>query len=537
MSARMAPVSPVPSGRRQSGALARRRRDRAAPEDVRVSLVPGSPSSAARDQAESSWRTCGHDVSVSDDLLRSYVRELRVALGDDARTPRYIATIARRGYKFLPEVIAGPSEEHRPSSDRPRPRRSTAVRLTPRSTRPPIRVGVLHSLTGMMAASETSVVDATLLAIEELNQQRRRARPTRRVVRGRRSVGRARLRARGRATDHRRPASAPSSAAGRRRAARPCETSSNATIVSSFIRCSSREWRSRRTSSTRARLRTSRSFLRSAGRSASCASGATSWSARDTVFSWAANAMIRDEVRMLGGEIVGEAYLSPNGANVAHVVQAIAQIEPDLILNTVGGELSIAVLAGAARVGHHTGPDPDLVLQRERARASRPLAVGQRRVTTAPGTTFRASNARRTRHSSIDSGRATARGASCPIRWRRAYVGVHLWARRRSRRPTTTARAAVRQSLRSQSFDAPEGLVRIDPESQYAWKTMRARQGGRGRPVRGHVELRAAAPSRALRELALARVVDASCSRTCSGAGTGTGRGGSTEQLVTKDRI
>ncbi len=36
--------------------------------------------------------------------------------------------------------------------------------------RTPIKVGILHSLSGTMAISETSVVDATLLAIEEINQ-------------------------------------------------------------------------------------------------------------------------------------------------------------------------------------------------------------------------------------------------------------------------------------------------------------------------------------------------------------------------------
>src|SRR5690554_4372089 len=34
---------------------------------------------------------------------------------------------------------------------------------------PPIRVGILHSLSGTMAISETAVVDATKLAIEEIN--------------------------------------------------------------------------------------------------------------------------------------------------------------------------------------------------------------------------------------------------------------------------------------------------------------------------------------------------------------------------------
>ena len=35
----------------------------------------------------------------------------------------------------------------------------------------PIRVGVLHSFTGTMAISERSVADATLMAIDEINQQ------------------------------------------------------------------------------------------------------------------------------------------------------------------------------------------------------------------------------------------------------------------------------------------------------------------------------------------------------------------------------
>src|SRR5262249_50839357 len=34
----------------------------------------------------------------------------------------------------------------------------------------PIRIGVLHSLTGELAATESSVVDATLLAIQDLNE-------------------------------------------------------------------------------------------------------------------------------------------------------------------------------------------------------------------------------------------------------------------------------------------------------------------------------------------------------------------------------
>ena len=43
-------------------------------------------------------KTIWADVSVSDELLRGYIRELRQLLGDGPKTPRYIETVARRRY-------------------------------------------------------------------------------------------------------------------------------------------------------------------------------------------------------------------------------------------------------------------------------------------------------------------------------------------------------------------------------------------------------------------------------------------------------
>lgn len=45
---------------------------------------------------------------VSDDVVWRSIAELRRALGDDARRPRVIETVARRGYRLLPEAEAGP---------------------------------------------------------------------------------------------------------------------------------------------------------------------------------------------------------------------------------------------------------------------------------------------------------------------------------------------------------------------------------------------------------------------------------------------
>jgi DNA-binding winged helix-turn-helix (wHTH) protein/tetratricopeptide (TPR) repeat protein len=52
-------------------------------------------------------------ANVTDNALTQAVSELRQALGDDAASPRYIKTIARRGYRFV-GTVAAPSREAAP---------------------------------------------------------------------------------------------------------------------------------------------------------------------------------------------------------------------------------------------------------------------------------------------------------------------------------------------------------------------------------------------------------------------------------------
>jgi DNA-binding winged helix-turn-helix (wHTH) protein len=139
-------------------------------------------------------------AAVADGLLRVYSFELRHLLGDDPKNPRFLETLNRRGYRFLPHVTACTSDLSPPAQltsklaaacaestvfstdtfqadlDSPRASpnptpvtRALAARIKPAD--PPITVGVLHSLTGTMAYSENPVVDATLLAVEEVNQR------------------------------------------------------------------------------------------------------------------------------------------------------------------------------------------------------------------------------------------------------------------------------------------------------------------------------------------------------------------------------
>ena len=53
-----------------------------------------------------------------------------------------------------------------------------------------------------------------------------------------------------------------------------------------------------------------------------------------------------------------------------------------------------------------------------------------------------------------------------------AYVGVNIWAQAVGHAKSDDVEA-IRKAVRDQSFDAPEGLVRIDPETQHATKFIR----------------------------------------------------------------
>jgi len=52
---------------------------------------------------------------VSDTVLKSCIRELREALQDDVQTPQYIATVHRRGYRFIGPLSSLPKQSPAPT--------------------------------------------------------------------------------------------------------------------------------------------------------------------------------------------------------------------------------------------------------------------------------------------------------------------------------------------------------------------------------------------------------------------------------------
>jgi len=58
------------------------------------------------------------ETAVGDAVLKACIREVRRALGDTALTPRFIATVHRRGYRFIaPLIVEAPAEAGPPTTD------------------------------------------------------------------------------------------------------------------------------------------------------------------------------------------------------------------------------------------------------------------------------------------------------------------------------------------------------------------------------------------------------------------------------------
>ena len=47
---------------------------------------------------------------VTESVLKTAISDLRTALDDDPKQPRYIETVSRRGYRFVAAAVSSPTE-------------------------------------------------------------------------------------------------------------------------------------------------------------------------------------------------------------------------------------------------------------------------------------------------------------------------------------------------------------------------------------------------------------------------------------------
>lgn len=345
-----------------------------------------------------------------------------------------------------------------------------AYALWPEAEQPPIRVGVLHSLTGTMAVSEKPVVDATLLAIDEIN-------------------------AHGGLLGRKVEAVVADGGSDGPTFAREAERLISEEHVAAIFGC----WTSASRKQVKPVVERHHALLfypvQYEGLEASpdiiylgAAPNqqiipAVSWAidrfgprlyliGSDYVFPRVAGWLIHRQALALGAEVVGERYLPLGSRDVAQAVAEIQRLAPSVVVNTINGDSNAAFFHALHQAGITATRTPVLSFSvGEATLASLPDgedAVGHY----AAWNYFESidSPANRTFVAAFRARYGAGRRVSDPME--AAWVGVHLWAQ-----AVAAARSIdpqiVRESVRHQSMMAPEGVVAIDHATGHAWRRVR----------------------------------------------------------------
>ncbi len=190
----------------------------------------------------------------------------------------------------------------------------------------------------------------------------------------------------------------------------------------------------------------------------------------DYVFPRAANEIIKDYIKDTGGQIVGEGYRPLGDNNFSAIIEDIESSNPDVILNTINGESNIAFFKAL----HDQGIHPETPVISFSITENEISDIG---IEFADGT-FLAWNY----FSTIDSLENKEFVSTFETRLLQdtrltdpieaAYVGLVLYLNAVELVESTDP-TLVRQALKGTTFTAPEGIVGIDPDTNHLAKSFR----------------------------------------------------------------
>jgi len=180
-----------------------------------------------------------------------------------------------------------------------------------------------------------------------------------------------------------------------------------------------------------------------------------------------------DHAKMLGAEVVGRQMFGAESGEpeLQELVRAVAASKADVLISTLSGDVAAALLARLRQRG--LGPErlPAMLIGLSEPEAARPAAgplVGHysawsyfQSLPGADNTQFlRRFRARYGAHRVVGDAMQTA------------YSSVGLWAQAVRLAHSTDPRI-IREAILSQSVAAPEGAVQVDPNTQYTWRRAR----------------------------------------------------------------
>lgn len=340
------------------------------------------------------------------------------------------------------------------------------IRADPANT---IKVGVLHSLTGTMAISEKSVVDGTLLAIEEINAQGgilgKKIEPI--VVDGKSDWGTFAQQAENLITRNKVVTVFGCWTSASRKTVKPVFEKYNHLLIYPV------QYEG---------LEESPNIIYTGAAPNQQIIPAVKWSfdnlgkrfflvGSDYVFPRTANAIIKDQVTALQGEILGEDYILLGSNQVEDTVKKIVKMRPDVILNTINGDSNIAFFKALRQAGITPEQIPTIsfsIAEDELRSLPREDMVGDYAVWNYFQSIDSSSN--QSFVNAFQNKYGPHRVTSDPIE--AGYFGVYLWSQAVTDGGSLDVNV-IREHIQDQSFQAPEGTVYIDSNNQHTWKTVR----------------------------------------------------------------
>ena len=193
----------------------------------------------------------------------------------------------------------------------------------------------------------------------------------------------------------------------------------------------------------------------------------------DYVFPRTAHAIIGDLLDLLDAEVVGDEYLLLGSTEVAPVIEQIRRANPNVIVNTINGDTNTAFFEALQAAGlPRRVPVLSFSIGEAELQRMNPAAVEGHY---AAWNYFQSLDIPENREfvAAVQARFGADHVVTDPME--AAYVGVQLWAMAVTDGGSAQVEA-VRAALRDQSYPAPEGVVYLDPETQHTWKRVRIGQ-------------------------------------------------------------
>ncbi|MGE9296436.1 MAG: urea ABC transporter substrate-binding protein [Puniceicoccales bacterium] len=200
----------------------------------------------------------------------------------------------------------------------------------------------------------------------------------------------------------------------------------------------------------------------------------------DYIFPRMANEIIKDQVKALGGEIVGERYFPLGSDDVGDIAQAIKEAQPDFILNTINGDTNGPFFTALREAGVTSDDVPTLSFSVDENLLA---SIGARQMVGdyAAWNYFQSLPSKANRGFVRRFQERSGKDTSTTDAMEAAYSAVYLWADAIHKGAETRDHfniedahpSRIRSSIENRSFDAPGGMVFVDPRTHHLYKTAR----------------------------------------------------------------